>query len=211
MIGIYGGTFDPVHFGHLRPALDVLEGIGLEQVRFIPCGQPPHRQQPVASAEQRLAMVSLAVSEQPGFIVDDREISRGGMSYMVDTLTSLKQEKPHKTFCLILGMDAFIEFEQWKRWQDILQMVNLVVTHRPNADFDSEKTGHTLNEYLVNHRQDDINTFLEAPAGKILFYPVTQLDISSTRVRNCIRDGKNIRYLLPQVVTDYIQQNRIYQ
>jgi nicotinate-nucleotide adenylyltransferase len=211
MIGIYGGTFDPVHFGHLRPALDVHEGIGLEQVRFIPCGQPPHRQQPVASAEQRMAMVSLAVSEQPGFVVDDREISRGGTSYMVDTLASLKQEKPDKKFCLILGMDAFIEFEQWKRWQEILQMVSLVVTHRPNAEFDSVKTSHALNEYLVNHRQDDIDAFLEASAGNILFYPVTQLDISSTMVRNCIRDGKNIRYLLPQVVTDYIRQNGIYQ
>jgi nicotinate-nucleotide adenylyltransferase len=168
MIGIYGGTFDPVHFGHLRPALDVLEGLGLEQVRFIPCGQPPHRQQPVANAEQRMAMLSLAVSEQAGFVVDDREISRGGTSYMVDTLTSLKQEKPNNTFCLMLGMDAFIEFDQWKRWQDILQMVNLVVTHRPNADFDFDKTGHVLNEYLINHRLHDIDTFLGSSDGKIL-------------------------------------------
>lgn len=211
MIGIYGGTFDPVHFGHLRPALDVLEGLGLQQVRFIPCGQPPHRQQAVASAEQRLHMLSLAVSSEQNFLVDDREITRPGLSYMVDTLRSLKQDMPEEMFCLIVGMDAFNEFDTWKEWQQILQMVHLIVSHRPHAVFDDSKVSNALTSHVVEHSVKKREELDSSNMGKILFFPVTQLDISSTDIRERVRQKRDIHYLLPDAVIDYIRQQKIYQ
>jgi len=211
MIGVFGGTFDPIHFGHLRPALDVLEGLGLEQIRFIPCGQPPHRQLPVANAAQRLAMVQLAIQDHPDFVADDREITRTGPSYMVDTLVSLRQEIPDKTFCLIVGMDAFCEFDTWKNWQEIMALANLIVIHRPNNEFDPDKVGSGLNSYLLQNRVSDVAGLESAVTGKILFYPVTQLDISSTQIRDEIKSNKDVHYLMPQKIIDYIQQHRIYQ
>ena len=211
MIGVYGGTFDPIHFGHLRPALDVMQGLGLEQIRFIPCGQPPHRQPPVADAAQRLEMVKLAVQDQAGFVTDDRELNRPGLSYMVDTLHSLKQEMSEKSFCLIIGMDAFCSFDQWKNWQEILLLVNLVVIHRPNAEFDETQTSEALCSCLSQSRVNDVTELKAATSGKILFYPVTQLDISSTQIRESIKQGKDVHYLMPESIVEYIQQHRIYQ
>jgi len=211
MIGVFGGTFDPIHFGHLRPALDVLEGLCLEQIRFIPCGQPPHRQLPVANAVQRLAMVQLAIQDQPGFIADDREIKRAGPSYMVDTLSSLRQEMPDKTFCLIVGMDAFCEFDTWKNWQEIMTLANIVVIHRPNNEFDAGKAGSELNSYLLQNRVGNVAGLESFVSGRILFYPVTQLDISSTQIRDEFKGKKDVHYLMPQKIIEYIQQHRIYQ
>ena len=119
MIGIYGGTFDPVHYGHLRPAIDVYSQLGLSEVRFIPTGEPAHREQPIASQDQRYQMLLLAIENIAGLSVDDREIKRAGPSYMVDTINSLQADFPDESFCLIVGMDAFIKFESWREWQRI--------------------------------------------------------------------------------------------
>ncbi|MCK5724204.1 MAG: nicotinate-nucleotide adenylyltransferase, partial [Gammaproteobacteria bacterium] len=131
MIGILGGTFDPIHYGHLRTALDVQQCLSLDEVRFIPCGEPPHRDKPVAESLQRLAMVRAAIAGQKGFSVDDREIRREGPSYMVDTLTSLKHDFKTESLCLILGMDAFNGLEQWHQWQQIFELANIAVMKRP--------------------------------------------------------------------------------
>ena len=200
MIGIYGGTFDPVHNGHLRPALDVCTSLTLSKVLFIPCGQPPHRDLPVASAEHRLAMLKLAVEGQPDFIVDDREIKRTGPSYMVDTLMSLTKGFPDEKFCLILGMDAFVNLDTWKDWVRITDLVSIVITQRPQIETDVTPNSGLV-EYINDNRTDDKALFLTSEQHHCFFCPVTQLDISATRIRDLIRNGHSIDYLVPEKVS----------
>src|SRR6202522_2934291 len=130
-IGLFGGTFDPIHYGHLRTAFELWQLLKLAQVRFLPTGNPPHREAPLASSELRLEMVRAAVAGQPGFAVDDREIRRSGVSYSVDTLTDLRREHPQRSLCLLLGMDAFLGMPTWHRWRDIFELAHVVVAHRP--------------------------------------------------------------------------------
>ena len=213
MIGIYGGTFDPVHNGHLRPAVDVLTELRLDELKIIPCGQPAHREQPVATAEQRLAMLNLAINEQPGFVVDEREIKRQGRSYMIDTLDSLQQEFPDEIFCLIIGMDAFLSFDSWKDWQTILDKYPLVVTHRPGYDGDPMKNqnpNEDLKRYVDLHQINDPKAFVKVKAPAVYFCAVTQLDISSTRIRELVAQKNSIHYLVPDPVVEFIQQQHLY-
>ena len=134
-IGVYGGTFDPIHYGHLRPALDVMTRLDLQEVRFIPCYQPVHREQPGTSAEDRCAMIALAIANQPRFKLDKRELVRQGPSYMVDTLASLRQEMmqhtPSPGLVLMMGLDAFKHFLSWHEWQKILTLAHIALMHRP--------------------------------------------------------------------------------
>ncbi len=210
MIGVYGGTFDPVHFGHLRPAVDVKEDLGLEQIRFIPCGQPPHRQQTVADASQRLAMLHLALDPYPDLVVDDCEINRPGPSYMIDTLADLKQQITDKTFSLIIGMDAFAEFDKWKNWQEIFILVNIIVTHRPTFVFGGSQINEMLKSEVISRSVKNSSELAKNDSGSILFYPVTQLDISSTLIRENVQQNKDNRFLMPDDVMNYIQQEKIY-
>lgn len=209
MIGILGGTFDPIHFGHLRPALDVAEILKLDEVRFIPCGQPPHREQPVASALQRLSMLRAAVSSHPKLKVDDRELSRQGPSYMVDTLASLKKDFPEKNLCLILGWDAFIHLESWHQWERLLELANIAVTHRPG--WSVEQIGkHSELAKLIDERTVAAEKLSSKAAGFITFIAVTQLDISSTQIRQQLQQGNSVSYLLPDKVEQLIINQHIY-
>jgi nicotinate-nucleotide adenylyltransferase len=130
-IGIFGGTFDPIHFGHLRTAFELLQALRLHEMRFMPAGNPPHREVTVASAPVRLAMVQAATQGQPGFVVDDREIRREGLSYSVDTMRTLRADFPDHSLCLIVGMDAFLGLPKWHQWRELLDLAHLVVAHRP--------------------------------------------------------------------------------
>lgn len=210
MIGIYGGTFDPVHFGHLRPALDVLQALQLEQIRFIPCGVPPHRQQPVAAAAHRVAMLQQAIVGQDVFVIDEREIARGGTSFMIDTINSLQAEYADKDFCLIIGTDAFNDFDSWKEWQTIVAKIRLVVAHRPNYDVAVQNWGEQLRAYVQKYRVHAANDFVNAAAPAVYFCPVTQLEISSTRIRELLAAKQSTAYLLPANVLDYINRHRLY-
>jgi nicotinate-nucleotide adenylyltransferase len=210
MIGVYGGTFDPVHYGHLRPALEILEAFELSQIRFIPCGQPPHREPPHASAAQRLAMLHLAIAGIPGFITDAREIQRAGPSYMIDTLRSLQGELAGEHFCLILGMDAFAAFHTWHDWRSILQVCNLLVMHRPEFEPAHVIQNAELKQLVAENLLQDKSAFINSAAGKLMFYTVTQLDISSTRIRDVIKHHRSARYLLPDDVIALIEQDNIY-
>jgi len=210
MIGIYGGTFDPVHFGHLRPALDVLQVLQLDQIRFIPCGLPPHRQTPLAAAQQRAQMLQLAIANQPQFVFDDRELTRSGKSYMVDTLHSLQQEFAATDLCLIVGIDAFNEFDSWKDWQSIVNTTRLVVAHRPNYPVHEQCWKPALSDYVERHRHTDATQFRAGTAPAVFFCPVTQLEISSTRIRELCSTGLDAAYLLPASVIDYIRQHKLY-
>lgn len=208
MIGIFGGTFDPVHFGHLRPALEVQQALGLQEVRFIPAGQPPHRAIPVATAKQRLAMLTAAIADQPGFVVDVRELNRPGPSYMIDTLVSLRSELGSEPLCLILGYDAFLGLPGWHQWQRLLEFAHLVITHRPGWNQDSLKD--VLKSLLQRHAMTaaELST---VSAGGITFIEVTQLDISASRIRQQITAGQDIRYLLPEPVYTMICEQNLYR
>lgn len=202
LIGIYGGTFDPVHLGHLRPALDVMQALELQQLRFVPNRQPPHRPQPWLDEVLRLRLLQLAIDEVPGFTLDTRELERDGPSYMVDTLTSLKQEFPDKTLCLIMGMDAFAGFSGWHDWQGILALSHLVVTTRPGAVLPPRGL---MPPELLRCICTEGDRFHGA-GGQILIQSVTQLDISATHIRRCLEQGKSIRFLVPETVRGELEQ-----
>ena len=208
MIGILGGTFDPVHYGHLRSALDVQQCLSLDEIRFIPCGEPPHRTKPVAQPLQRLAMVRAAIAGVKGFTVDDRELRRDGPSYMVDTLISLKRDFKSEALCLILGTDAFNGLAQWHQWQDIFDLANIVVMQRPNITGTVELNKRLLVQ--LKHRIVDADNLKRNQHGAICFVPVTQLDISATVIRQYWQESKSIKFFLPDSVLTLIQQQNIY-
>jgi len=181
MIGIFGGTFDPIHNGHIGIAKDVLDTFNMEQVRFIPVNQAVHKKSLLASADQRLAWVSSAISHNSNFICDDREISRSGNSYSIDTLQSLKIDFPKSTLCLLLGTDAFKHFLSWKQPVEILKLAHLVVMQRPN---EKNHYSEELNTLITQYKSTKIESLNQSKNGRIFFHKVVQLDISSTQIRN---------------------------
>jgi len=206
-LGIFGGTFDPIHFGHLRTAFELMQELELAEVRFLPAGEPPHRVTPLCNASHRLAMVRAAASDQPGFVVDDRETRRAGPSYTVMTLRELRAEFPGRPVCLIVGMDAFLGLPQWHEWQQILRLAHLVVAHRPG--WVAPASG-TLGELLAERgttRHADLHA---TEAGRIHVRAVTQLEISSTDLRDLIVSGRDPRYLLPDAVREIIRDTGCY-
>lgn len=206
-IGIFGGSFDPVHFGHLRPALEILEALALDEIRFVPSGQPPHRALPVAAAAWRLDMVKAAIANEPRFVLDEREIRRAALSFSVDTLTELRQEFPQDGLMLIVGMDAFLGFPGWHEWLRIFELAHVVVAQRPGW---AQQISGALAEELRSRqaaRPDDLRS---ATAGRILLQPVTQLEISSTRVRALVAAEGDPRFLVPDPVRRLILDYRCY-
>lgn len=205
-IGILGGTFDPVHFGHLRPALDVAEQLSLEHIRLIPSAEPPHRAEPVATAQQRVALLQLAIKNNPRFVVDDRELHRKGPSYTVDTLYSLKQEFPESSFYLMLGTDAFLGIQSWQEWNQLIELAHIVVMQRPNETLtmpaDLEQW---YQQYLANEESQ------YKLAGSIIPVTVTQLAISASQIRNQLAEGESPQFLLPDAVISLIEMLGLYQ
>lgn len=211
--GVFGGTFDPIHYGHLRTALEVHQQLHLNTTRFIPCGVPPHRALPEATAQQRLSMVRLAVATQPAFMVDERETNRPGPAYMVDTLTELRRELADTPLVLILGQDAFQQLHTWKNWQQIPQLAHLAIMARPHG---SQPVNSVLQALLAARESADIGALQQQPAGLIFRCPVSQLDISASGIRDILKNSKTGRcllphYLLPGVVLDYIEQTGLYR
>lgn len=206
-IGIFGGTFDPIHCGHLRTAFELWQELKLAEVRFLPAGNPPHRDQIYASAELRLRMVEAAVADQPGFVVDDREVRRGGMSYSVDTLTELRAEYPTRSLCLLLGMDAFLGLPHWHRWRELLALAHIVVAHRPGWKV---PVRGPLGGLLVDHGTGTVRDLHERPAGRVYVRAVTQLEISSTELRALLAAGRDPHYLVPDQVRQIILETRCY-
>lgn len=205
MIGVLGGTFDPIHYGHLRTALEVQQCLSLDEVRFIPCGEPAHRSKPLAEPLQRLAMVRAAIAGQENFVADDRELRRHGPSYMVDTLTSLKNDFKSKSLCLILGSDAFNGLEQWYRWQSIFDIANVVVMQRPIIESTNKRLLSLLKDRII-----DADSLKTKQNGALCFVPVTQFDISATKIRQQWLEKRDVQFLLPDSVLTLIQQQNIY-
>ncbi len=207
-IGILGGTFDPIHFGHLRMALELQQALNLAEVRFVPCFQPPHRPSPMASPEDRLAMVRAAIIDEPALKVDDCEIKRQGVSYMIDTLIYLRNNNPETPLCLIMGIDALLGFASWHRYEEILTLAHLVIAHRPQYHIPHEGI---ISQLIHKHRQMSSMIIHESLAGSIILHPVTPLDISATEIRKQIAIDKSPRYLLPENVYKYIKEHGIYR
>lgn len=206
-IGLFGGTFDPIHYGHLRTAFELLQALKLAQVRFLPTSSPPHREAPLASSELRLETVRAAVAGQAGFTVDDREMRRGGVSYTIDTLTELRAENPERSLCLLLGMDAFLGMPTWHRWREIFELSHVVVAHRPG--WKAPITG-PLGEVMVDRGTGSVRDLHASPAGRIYVHAVTQLEIASTDLRALIMSGRDLRYLVPDAVRDLIARSGCY-
>jgi len=206
-IGVFGGTFDPIHYGHLRTAHELLQALRLDEVRFLPCGLPPHREPAVASGEQRLAMVRAATSGERRFMVDDRELRRDGPSYSVDTLLALRAEYPHRSLCLMVGMDAYLGLPKWYQWRQILQLAHLVVAHRPG--WVAPDTG-PLGELLADRGTENVDDLHQSRAGRIFIHAVTQLEISSSALRKMVLVGADPRYLMPDAVRDVIVETGCY-
>ena len=206
-IGIFGGTFDPIHYGHLRTAFELWQSLRLAQVRFLPTGDPPHRDASLAPPELRLQMVQAAIAGQKAFVADDREMRRGGLSYSVDTLLDLRRDYPERSLCLLLGMDAFLGMPHWHRWREIFELAHVVVAHRPG--WKAPITG-PLGEVMVDRGTGSVRDLHAAPAGRVYVHAVTQLEISSTELRQLIVAGRDLRYLVPDAVRELIMGSGCY-
>ena len=212
-VGILGGTFDPIHFGHLRLAEEVAHTLRLSGVRFVPSGTPPHRAAPRTPTAHRLAMVRLAVSGNPLFTVDDREVRRTGPAYTFDTLTEIRAESgPDVPLVLMVGADAFLDFAAWHRWHEVFGLAHVAVAHRPG--FPVERWRDAMpqplaREYAARLMQQPLAVHL-APEGGIVVIPFTALDLSATAIRGLVGSGGSPRYLLPDPVLDYIRSEALY-
>ena len=211
-LGILGGTFDPIHYGHLELAREVRAALRLEQVLLIPAGDPPHRAAPLASARDRLSMVELAVEESPGLAVDAREVDRPGLSYTVRTLEELHLERPFQALALIVGADALLGLTTWHRWRDVLDLAHLVVVARPGTDIAAGLSGELWNEW--KRRITENPRALESvPGGSIFTQAITPHAISASAIRTAIAAGKpeKVRGLLPAAVLAYIGRHHLYR
>ncbi len=210
-VGLFGGTFDPVHFGHLRTALELKQTLKLDEIRLLPCNLPGHRLEPLGSAEQRLHMVKLAIIDEPELQIDDREMTRQGVSYMVDTLDSLRTELGEDAaLCLILGTDAFLSLNTWHEWKKIPDLAHIIIVARPGCTLPSDADG-VMGRFMHARAALEPHELKSSPSGRVLVQCLTPLDISATAIRSIISVGKSPRYLLPDLVWDYIKQQNLYK
>jgi nicotinate-nucleotide adenylyltransferase len=191
-IGIFGGTFDPIHLGHLRAAENAREALALDDVYFVPAHTPPHRPGAVSSATDRYAMVALATSAHPAFVTSDVELRRGGPSYTVDTLMTLREELAGRELVLILGSDAFGEIATWREPERIFAMCKVAVVHRPGEPPKSERA-------------------LDLSADRVSWVEAAGLPVSATEIRKRVGEKRSVRYLVPDAVADYIQKRGLYR
>lgn len=196
-LGIFGGTFSPIHYGHLRLALELRERLDLAEVRVIPSAQPPHRDAPAIEAKRRFEWVRLAIADEPGLSADDRELRRQGPSYTYDTLAELRAEWPRRPLVLLLGDDAANGFHHWHRWQDILDLAHLVFVERP---YEPPAPAPQLVARLRGRRALGIGELHETPAGLWMTASIPPLAISSTRVRGLLKAGRSVLGLVPEKV-----------
>jgi nicotinate-nucleotide adenylyltransferase len=206
-IGLLGGTFDPVHCGHLRLALEMRDQLCLDQVRLIPAPNPRLRESPHADIKRRLEMLSAAIEGESGLAVDARELQRRGPTYTVETLASLRREFPNEVLVFILGMDSFTRLHRWHRWQELLELAHLAVAQRPGG---SLPDAGPVAELLAQRRCDELAVLKAEPAGRIIICQPPMLDISATRVRALAADGRSIRFLVPDKVNELINRTRCY-
>lgn len=212
-IGVLGGTFDPIHNGHLRLAQEALEQCGLAAVRIIPAGIPPHRNEPHADMQHRLEMARLAIQDNAAFMLDEREIHRSGTSYTVDTLNSLRGEfGSEQPLCLLMGGDAFLQLDTWHEWKQLFELAHIVVMQRNGRPLGNliEQAGAELREAYRTRLAPTPGALHEVPAGRIAVIDMPALEISATGIRGRCAQGRSLRYLVPDAVAGYIQSHHLY-
>lgn len=197
-IGLFGGTFDPIHNGHLQSAVELTELFNLSELSLVPNYQPVHRDTPDANSDHRIAMLELAVADMPNLIVDSREATRGGPSYTIDTIEEILAEEADAQIFFFMGVDAFSDFDRWHRWEELIKLAYIVVINRPGCELSSFA-----------------NDLLEGKVGPEQALPVelctlSQMEISATKIRTRIERGRSIRYLVPAEVREYIERQNLY-
>ena len=203
LILLFGGTFDPVHYGHLKPLEELRQYLSADRVYVIPASVPPHRAEPAASAAQRLHMLELALAEFPEFIIDTRELDRPGPSWMVLTLQSFREQYPDDSLCLVMGGDAFNGLPSWYHWQEIPELANIIVVQRAGQE-------HDFPEWANKYRVASATDLRERHASCVLPVTLTGYDISATDIRRKIRSGSDVAGLLPATVLNYIQDQGLF-
>ncbi len=199
MIGIYGGSFDPVHLGHLKTATSIKNELGIERMFLLPCYEPVHKQSLNYSSEQRLEMLSLAIQDFPELEIDTREILREGSSFMIDTLIELVVEFNNHTICLIIGMDSFINFKTWKQWDEFADLVHMVVLPRSGDQPDKK----CLDTFDLAKDKEHLKSEL---TGLLYFSNSKLIDISSSDIRDKIANDQNLDQLVPSSVINFLQK-----
>ena len=207
LTGLLGGTFDPVHNGHLHIAQSAISELGFDHVALVPCKIPVHREQPIAGAEQRLAMLQLAVADNPALAINDIELNRDLPSYTFNTLTELRRIDNETRFCCLLGVDAFLEFTQWYRWRQILELAHLLVIKRPGYQVESNEEMERL---LQRHYLDNVQQLRQTPVGGIVIVELNAPDISATHIRQRLASGADVSNLVPAPVNAWLEQYPIY-
>ncbi|MEM1110941.1 MAG: nicotinate-nucleotide adenylyltransferase [Pseudomonadota bacterium] len=207
-VAVLGGTFNPIHYGHLRSAIELLDVLNLAELRLMPCALPPHREPPGCSAEHRATMVDLAIAGAERLRCDRRELDRSGPSYTIDSLESIRRELgDRRSLCLIMGGDAIHSIRSWYRWQELLDYCHIVVIARPGWQLPD---AGEVSDWLAAHRVSRRDELAVSPAGMIWLEALRPLAISSTDIRTLLAAGRSPRYLLPEPVVDYIERNALY-
>ncbi|HKK15845.1 MAG TPA: nicotinate-nucleotide adenylyltransferase [Gammaproteobacteria bacterium] len=208
-VGILGGTFDPFHHGHLRLAIECREKLQLQSVQLIPLYTPPHRETPVASTVQRLAMLTLAIRDHDFLQIDVSELQRRGISYTIETIKGVRDRLEDTPLCLLMGRDAFNSLGSWHDWRHLIDYTHIVVADRPGKP--SGKNDTDLADFIRHYRTDDMGELHNLVAGKLFELTIPLLDISATQIRKIIQAGNDPAGLLPQTVIDYIHTHSLYQ
>jgi nicotinate (nicotinamide) nucleotide adenylyltransferase len=209
-IGVLGGTFDPVHLGHLQLARQLREHLQLDQVHLIPCGVPVHRPPPQASSAQRVAMLELAVQDFPWMKVDRREIESSEPSWTHTTLRSLRAELPDVALYFSMGADAFLGLTTWRRWQELPELAHLIVSTRPGYELDVSVLDQPLRAFYERHLATRLEQLEGRLAGKLYFATLQTPKLSSSEVRERIQRGESLADALPPAVADYIAEQQLY-
>ncbi len=204
-----GGTFDPIHDGHLRLALEACKQLGLAQVRIIPVNIPPHRDKPVISADHRVNMINLAINNESKLCIDLRELEKDEISYTINTVKSLREEFKTASLCLIVGHDAFNKINTWHEWEKLLDYVHIIVANRPGETIDDAP--EEIHNWSEQHITNDISDINCKSHGYIYFMKIPMLEISSSNIRAALANKRSVEEQLPPQILSYIKSHNLYQ
>ncbi len=207
-IGLFGGTFDPIHYGHINTANHIANWLSLKELSLIPCHIPPHKSSASATAQQREEMVQLVCNQQPLFTLDNRELTKTSTSYTVETLAQIKQEHPNSCLFFIIGMDSLLSFTTWHRWQEILKLAHIVVSTRPG--YNLANSNQATKDLLTKHLADSLSAITNKSSGCILLSPENNHNISSSQIRCSLKEQLPVQNLLPENIYRYINRYKLY-